>query len=191
MNGGEGPRDAVVVGAGIGGLAAAWNLRDRDILVLEAADRLGGRVHSEPRGSHWLNLGAHVFSGPGSATWRLAEEVGVELRRVPGQLVAVELNGRIVAGGRPELYPLRLPLALRDRFALIRAGIRLRLAVAGYERAARPREGEAAAETRRRVLAYGDDRTFADWLGPLSGDAAALFRATVTRSTTPLTVSAS
>ena len=182
----EGPRDAVVVGAGIGGLAAAWALRDRDILVLEAADRLGGRVHSEPRGSYWLNLGAHVFSGPGSATWRLADEVGVELRRVPGQLVAVELNGRIVAGGRPELYPFRLPLRLRDRVALIRAGLRLRRAVAGYERAARPRAGETPADTRRRVLAYGDDRTFADWLGPLSGDAAALFRATVTRSTAEL-----
>jgi protoporphyrinogen/coproporphyrinogen III oxidase len=179
-------RDAVVVGAGIGGLAAAWDLRDRDVLVLEAADRLGGRVHSEPRGPYWLNLGAHVFSGPGSATWRLAEEVGVQLRKVPGQLVAVELNGRIVAGGRPELFPFRLPLAFRDRIALIRAGLRLKRAVAGYERVAEPRPGETVADTRRRVLAYGDDRTFAEWLGPLSGDAAALFRATVTRSTAEL-----
>jgi len=186
VTGAEIPRDAVVVGAGVGGLAAAWSLRDRDVLVLEAADRLGGRVRSEPRGPYWLNLGAHVFSGPGSATWRLAAEVGVELARVPGQLVAVELNGRIVAGGRPELYPLRLPLTLRERLALVRAGTRLRLAVAAYERVARPRPGEDPAETRRRVLAYGDDRTFADWLGPLSGDAAALFRATVTRSTAEL-----
>lgn len=180
------PRDAIVVGAGIAGLAAAWDLRDRDVLVLEAEDRLGGRVRSEPRGPYWLNLGAHVFSGPGSATWRLAEEVGVELSRVPGELVAVELNGRIVAGGRPELYPFRLPLRFGDRIALIKAGLRLKRAVAGYERAAERREGETAAETRRRVLAYGDDRTFADWLGPLSGDAAALFRATVTRSTAEL-----
>src|ERR671919_2251757 len=180
------PRDVVVVGAGIGGLAAAWDLRDRDVLVLDAADRVGGRVHSEPRGPYWLNLGAHVFSGPGSATWRLAKEVGVELAPVPGQLVAVELNGRIVAGGRPELYPLRLPLRLGERLALVRAGIRLRRAVAGYERAARPRPGETPAATRARVLAYGDDRTFADWLGPLPGDADALFRATVTRSTAEL-----
>jgi protoporphyrinogen/coproporphyrinogen III oxidase len=186
VNTAEGPRDAVVVGAGIGGLAAAWDLRDRDVLVLEAAHRLGGRVHSEPRGQYWLNLGAHVFSGPGSATWRLADEVGVELRKVPGQLVAVELNGRIVAGGRPEFFPFRLPLAFRDRIALIRAGLRLKRAVAGYERVAEPRPGETVADTRRRVLAYGDDRTFADWLGPLSGDAAALFRATVTRSTAEL-----
>jgi len=180
------PRDAIVVGAGIGGLAAAWALRDRDVLVLEAADRIGGRVRSESRGPYWLNLGAHVFAGPGSATWRLAEEVGVELARVPGQLVAVELNGRIVAGGRPELYPFRLRLRPRERLALVRAGLRLRRAVAGYERAAQARPGEAPAETRARVLAYGDDRTFADWLGPVPGDAAALFRATVTRSTAEL-----
>jgi protoporphyrinogen/coproporphyrinogen III oxidase len=180
------PHDAIVVGAGIGGLAAAWDLRDRDVLLLEAADRLGGRVHSEPRGPYWLNLGAHVFSGPGSATWRLAEEVGVELASVPGHLVAVELNGRIIAGGRPELYPFQLPLQPRERLALVRAGLRLRLAVARYERAARVRPGERPAETRARVLAYGDDRTFADWLGPVPGDAAALFRATVTRSTAEL-----
>jgi protoporphyrinogen/coproporphyrinogen III oxidase len=179
-------RDAVVVGAGIGGLAAAWGLRDLDVVVLEAADRVGGRVRSEPRGPYWLNLGAHVFSGPGSATWRLAEEVGVQLAPVPGQLVAVELNGRIVAGGRPELYPFRLPLRLGERLALMRAGLRLKRAVSGYERAARVRPGERPAETRARVLAYGDARTFADWLGPLPGDAAALFRATVTRSTAEL-----
>jgi oxygen-dependent protoporphyrinogen oxidase len=181
-----GVRDAVVVGGGIGGLAAAWDLRDRDVLVLEAAERLGGRIRSEPRGRYWLNVGAHVYSGPGSATWRLATEVGVELLPVPGHLVAVELNGRIVAGGRPELYPLRLPLSLRERAALVRAGARLRLAVARYERAARPRPGERAADTRARVLAYGDDRTFADWLGPVPGDAAALIAATVTRSTAEL-----
>jgi protoporphyrinogen/coproporphyrinogen III oxidase len=179
-------REAVVIGSGVAGLAAAWDLRDRDVLVLEAADRLGGRVRSEPRGDYWLNLGAHVFSGPGSGTWRLATEVGVELAPVPGHLVAVELNGRILAGGRPELYPLRLPLSLRERAALVRTGIRLRRAVSRYERASRPRPGETLAETRARVLAYGDDMTFADWLGPLPGDAGALISATVTRSTAEL-----
>ena len=58
--------------------------------------------------------------------------------------------------------------------------------MAGYTRASRRLPGESPADVRRRVLAYGDDRTFADWLGPLPGDAAALFRATVTRSTAEL-----
>jgi len=173
----------VVVGAGVGGLAAAWDLRDLDVTVLEASERVGGRVRSERRGRYWLNLGAHVFSGPGSATWRVAGEVGVELAKVPGHLTALELNGRIVAGGRPELYPLRLPLEIRERMALMRAWLRLRRAVAAYERAATPRPGETPAETRSRILSFGDDRTFADWLGPVPASVDAIFRATVTRST--------
>ena len=107
--------DAVIVGGGIAGLASAWDLRNRDILVLEASDRLGGRIRSEARDPYWLNLGAHVFSGPGSATARLCADVGVEVASVPGQLAAVELNGRLVVGGRPELYPLRLALTASER----------------------------------------------------------------------------
>jgi oxygen-dependent protoporphyrinogen oxidase len=130
-----------------------------------------------------MNLGAHVFSGPGSETWRVAKEVGVELAKVPGELAAVELNGRIVAGGRPELYPFRLPLDLRERVALMRAWFRLRRAVAAHERAATPRPGESPEERRARILSFGDDRTFADWLGPVPRSVDELFRATVTRST--------
>jgi protoporphyrinogen/coproporphyrinogen III oxidase len=102
---------------------------------------------------------------------------------VPGQLAAVELNGRLVVGGRPELYPLRLPLTASERVALSKAGARLRLAVARYRNAAAPREGESAPQARRRLLQFGDDQTFADWLGPMPGDADALFRTTVIRST--------
>ena len=128
--------------------------------------RLGGRIRSEARDPYWLNLGAHVFSGPGSATGRLVADVGVESVPVPGHLVALELNGRLLVGGRPELYPLRLPLRPAERAALARAGARLRVAVARYERVATPAPGESPAETQRRLLAHGDDRTFADWLGP-------------------------
>ena len=176
-------RDAVVIGGGIAGLAAAWDLRNRDVVVLESTGRLGGRIRSEPREPYWLNLGAHVFSGPGSATGRLVADVGVESVPVPGHLVALELNGKLLVGGRPELYPLRLPLRGAERVALARAGARLRIAVARYERVAKPRPGESPADTRRRLLAHGDEQTFSEWLGELPGDADLMFRATVTRST--------
>ena len=172
-----------MIGGGIAGLAAAWDLRNRDITVLEGTSRLGGRIRSEPRDPYWLNLGAHVFSGPGSATGRLVADVGVESLPVPGHLVALELNGRLLVGGRPELYPLRLPLRPAERIALTRAGARLRIAVARYERVAKARPGESPADTRRRLLAHADDQTFSQWLGPLPGDADLMFRATVTRST--------
>ena len=59
-------RDVVIVGGGIAGLSAAWRLRHRDVLLLEAGDRLGGRIRSEVHGDYWLNHGAHLFPAPGS-----------------------------------------------------------------------------------------------------------------------------
>src|SRR5438874_3014689 len=91
--------DAVVVGGGIAGLGAAWHMRDLDVVVLEAADRVGGRIRSEPRGDVWLNVGAHVFGGPGSAAGRLIAESGAEAAQVEGRLAAVALGDRVVASG--------------------------------------------------------------------------------------------
>jgi protoporphyrinogen/coproporphyrinogen III oxidase len=168
-------RDVVVVGAGIAGLAAAWSLRDLDVVVVEEADRVGGRIYSQPRNPYWLNFGAHVFAGPGTATHMLVREVGVEAVDIPGELAALELDGRVVAGGRIETYPFRLPLSARDRLAFVRAGLRLRLAVAQYQRVLRSGDQE-------RVLAFRGDRTFAEWLGPLPPRVDAVLRPTIQRS---------
>src|SRR4051794_7360990 len=100
--------DVVIVGAGIAGLSAAWELRDRDIVVLEATDRVGGRLMSLPRGEYWLNFGAHVLGGPDTATGRLLRATGVEAGDVPGVLTALALNGRLHAGRRVEAYPLQM-----------------------------------------------------------------------------------
>lgn len=56
-------RDAIVIGGGIAGMSAAWRLRDTDVIVLEASNRIGGRLRSERRGRYWLNWGGHVFGG--------------------------------------------------------------------------------------------------------------------------------
>jgi protoporphyrinogen/coproporphyrinogen III oxidase len=174
--------DAVVVGGGIAGLASAWMLRDRDILLLEADTRVGGRICSEPRGKYWLNWGAHVFAGPGSATGRLLEEVGIQAEPVPGELAALAMNGRLLTDGRVETYPFRIPMAWADRIAVLRAGIKVRLAVQRYGHAAEPRPGEAPGERQQRVYDFLGDQTFSQFIGKLPADADALFRPTVTRS---------
>jgi oxygen-dependent protoporphyrinogen oxidase len=174
--------EAVIVGGGIAGLAAAWELRDRDVVVLEADDRVGGRLRSERRGAYWLNFGAHVWGGSASASGRLLADAGVEARPVPGRLAAVSLNGKLVAGGPVELFPLRLPMPLRARLALARAGLKLRIAVRRYAAIAAPREGEDPAERQQRMLSFLDDRSFAQLVGPLPEDADLLFRSTLTRS---------
>ena len=177
-----GSTDVVVVGGGLAGLAAAWRLRRREVVVLEADDRVGGRVHSELRGEYWLNFGAHVFGSPASATGRLFAELGVEAVTVPGRLAAVAMNGALVTDGGVETFPFRIPMPLRSRLALLRAGSKLRLAVRRYAAVAAPRDGEHPAQRQLRMLEFLDDRSFADFTGPLPGDAGALLRSTLTRS---------
>jgi protoporphyrinogen/coproporphyrinogen III oxidase len=174
--------EAVIVGAGIAGLASAWTLRDRDILLLEADTRVGGRICSEPRGKYWLNWGAHVFAGPGSATGRLLDEAGIHAEPVPGELAALAMNGRLLTDGRVETYPFRIPMPWTDRIAVLRAGIKVRLAVQRYGHAAEPRPGEAPGERQQRVYDFLGDQTFAQFVGKLPADADAMFRPTVTRS---------
>lgn len=55
-----GARRVLVIGAGFAGLAAARHLREAGIecVVLEARDRLGGRVHSIALGPVWVDEGA-------------------------------------------------------------------------------------------------------------------------------------
>ena len=55
--------DCIVIGGGASGLVSAARLArsGRRILVLEAADRLGGCIHTwRPRADFWLELGAHT-----------------------------------------------------------------------------------------------------------------------------------
>jgi protoporphyrinogen/coproporphyrinogen III oxidase len=174
--------DAIVVGAGIAGLASAWTLRDRDVLLLEADTRVGGRICSEPRGDYWLNWGAHVFAGPESATGRLMRDVGVAAEPVPGELAGLAMNGRLLTDGRVETYPFRVPMAWRDRAAVLRAGIKVRRAVRSYGKIAQARHEDAPGELQQRVYDFLGDRTFEQLTGRLPPDADAMFRPTVTRS---------
>ena len=50
--------DTVIVGGGLAGLKAAYDLRDSDILLLEKEEKLGGRVLTEKCGEDFCELGA-------------------------------------------------------------------------------------------------------------------------------------
>ncbi len=58
--------DVIVVGAGIAGLSAAHSLQTlgRDVLVLEARDRLGGRTHTVDIEGATVDLGGAWLHGP-------------------------------------------------------------------------------------------------------------------------------
>ncbi len=177
--------DVVIIGGGIGGLAAAWRLRDRDIVLLEAGNRFGGRMHSLPRGEYWLNLGAHLFGDDASPAGALAQELGLEARPIPGDRMGLAFKGRIVAGGRSEAYPLRLPLSLSGRLSFVKMGLRLRSGVLRLLERQQPVPGERPEDRRLRQLGFDNERTLADYVGRLDPEVDLILRTITERTSAP------
>ena len=71
--------DVLVLGAGVGGLAAATELEDQAI-VLERADRPGGLVRTECFDGYWFDRVIHVLYFPDRQTERrVCDMVGDDL----------------------------------------------------------------------------------------------------------------
>lgn len=175
-------RDAIIVGGGLAGLTAAWWLRHRDILVLESEKRFGGRVQSERRGSYWLNWGGHVYAGDGSATDELLKSVGVVSAPMPGTLKGIAMNGKVLLSGSVDTYPFRIPMSWSTRAALVKPGLKVRMAVKNYGKVVARRHGEDYWSQQQRVYEFMNDQTFRDFVGELPEDADAFFKPTVSRS---------
>lgn len=175
-------RDVIIVGGGIAGMSAAWRLKHNDILVLEASNRIGGRLRSERRGKYWLNWGGHVFGGAGSFADKLLKEVGVDALNLSGELAAMSYKGKTVHGGNVNFYPLRLPISWKSRLEIVKTGMKLIPAVKRYAKVNKPRGGEDYRVRQQRIYDFMADRTFTDFTGKLSPEADAFFRPTVSRS---------
>lgn len=175
-------RDVVIVGAGIAGLTAAHHLRDLAPLVLEADERVGGRILSTQRGDLALSVGAHMFPPPDSVIGRMVTEFGLEVMPITGSMLNVYYRGKLVRDLRPELLPFRLPLSLPGRISFARAGLRVKRTADQYMRLIEPRPGDRDADIRLRALRFHGDETFAEFLGPLHPEAFEIFRAVANRS---------
>lgn len=90
--------DVVVIGAGIAGLAAARGLAEAGlrVVLLEAAGRVGGRVHTiRVAGSGLpIEVGAEFVHGRPSELIALIEEAGLTLFERDGEFYSYE-NGRV------------------------------------------------------------------------------------------------
>jgi monoamine oxidase len=72
--------DILVIGAGMAGLTAARALAEagRKVLVIEAQDRIGGRIWTRHIGDEAIELGAEFIHGRPPELWALIEEAGLE-----------------------------------------------------------------------------------------------------------------
>jgi oxygen-dependent protoporphyrinogen oxidase len=123
------PTTVAVVGAGIAGLAAAWELvagSDRahraslEVHVLEAGDRVGGKLQSADFAGRRVDLGADAFLARRPEATELCRELGLT-----GELVPVGASGASVwARGRLRSMPAGLNLGVPTRWwPLFRSGI--------------------------------------------------------------------
>lgn len=78
--------DVLVVGAGASGLMAAWEiaLTGRSVAVIEAKDRLGGRILTITQNGLALELGAEFIHGDLPFTQQLLQKAGAKTVKVKG-----------------------------------------------------------------------------------------------------------
>lgn len=168
--------DVIVVGGGVAGLAAAWALRDRKVVVLEAADRIGGRVRSDRWNGLPYHLGAQYLAGDTSA--RIFDELGIH-RVALSKEGGLFLRGRRRSGVAAALLgDLRVGLrGLIDVAAVGRESARVSGLVSGLVDPTEPvgRVGQDAVSL--------DERSFAQAISERR-PAAQSFYATLTRSLT-------
>jgi len=77
----SGGETILVIGAGISGIAAARELADKgfEVTILEARNRLGGRIHTYDLGGQAVDLGAQwIHSSRGNPISALADKFGIK-----------------------------------------------------------------------------------------------------------------
>ena len=111
--------DIIIVGAGPAGLMAACELakQGRNVLILEARDRIGGRAHTVygAAGSE-LELGAEFVHGKLPITLSLLQEAGLSYTATAGTWVEVKsgTSGEMEDGRDWSLFMLKLKALEED-----------------------------------------------------------------------------
>lgn len=160
----------IVIGAGAAGLGAAHRLAGAgvSVTVLEARERIGGRVHTDYGFAPApVELGAELIHGEGAVTNALARAAGLATAAVD------RYGGLRWAGGAGPALPLdQLPAAQRDTILALRA------AYAGLARAELAPDRSLADELRARgfgpaALAVADVLLAQTCCAPVDGLSAA------------------
>ncbi|XP_074317898.1 polyamine oxidase 1-like [Silene latifolia] len=101
------PASVIIVGAGMSGISAAKQLQDagiNDFVILEATDRIGGRIHKVEFGGHTVEQGANWLHGVGGLEKNPMFEIAkaINLKNYYSDFSQVSLHTYKQEGG---LYP--------------------------------------------------------------------------------------
>ena len=111
--------DAVVIGAGLAGLSAAFELAERKqrVLVIEAAKQAGGRTSNWKENGMDVESGIHKFIGVYKELPRLLQRAGLDLKDV--FIYQDEIEIRVAEGGDKNADPQRRRRSGRFGFSVI------------------------------------------------------------------------
>lgn len=85
----------IIIGAGAAGLMAGCRLADKmDIIILEAQNRIGGRMHTVFQKGKLIETGAEFVHGNLPVTMGILEEAGIATKEVEGKMYRVK-NGEL------------------------------------------------------------------------------------------------
>jgi oxygen-dependent protoporphyrinogen oxidase len=165
-----------IVGGGISGLAAAFELVDRtrdradapEVVCLEAGERPGGHVGSDQVDGFTCEWGPNGFLDNSPATPDLIRRLGIEARLQPSD-PAAELR-YLYRGGRLHEVPMGVGPFLRS--GMLTVGEKLRLAVEGLQPAKRNGAEESILDFASRRIGGGAARVMVDAMvsGIYAGD---------------------
>ena len=124
----------VVVGGGITGLAAAFELARRSVefLLLESSPRLGGLIHTERRDGFTIDAGPDSLLVQKPAAIQLCEELGLSgqlMATRPPRTAYVLRDGRLHALPSPSVLGIPTSLAALWRYDLLDWPARMRVAL--------------------------------------------------------------
>ncbi|KAG5308100.1 KDM1A demethylase, partial [Acromyrmex insinuator] len=96
----------IVIGAGIAGLAAAQQMQQfgLEVIVLEARDRVGGRIATFRKSNYIADLGAMVVTGlGGNPVTTLSKQINMELHKIRQKCPLYESDGQTVPKDKDEM----------------------------------------------------------------------------------------